>query len=45
MERPRGGMKHTWRLPKDALLDGIHAKVNNGELVISVPKRKVISSS
>ncbi|KAK9918790.1 hypothetical protein WJX75_006934 [Coccomyxa subellipsoidea] len=40
VERPRGGVKRTWRLPKDALLDGIHAKVNNGELVISVPKRK-----
>lgn len=40
VERPRGGIKHSWRLPKDAMLDGIHAKLHNGELTVIVPKRK-----
>jgi len=41
VERPRGSVNRAWTLPKDAMLDGIHAKVNNGELVIIIPKRKV----
>ncbi len=40
-ERQRGGVRRSWRLPRDAILDGIHAKVTNGELVVIVPKRKV----
>ncbi|BDA49373.1 probable spore protein SP21 at N-terminal half [Coccomyxa sp. Obi] len=43
VERPRGGIKRSWRLPKDAMLDGIHAKLHNGELTIILPKRKAFS--
>ncbi|CAL8464252.1 g3787 [Coccomyxa elongata] len=43
VERPRGSIKRSWRLPKDAMLDGIHAKLHNGELTIIVPKRKAFS--
>lgn len=42
VERPRGGIRRSWRLPKDALLDGVNAKLHNGELAITVPKRKVL---
>jgi hypothetical protein len=39
MERRRGGFNQRWKLPEDALLDGIHAKLQNGELVVVIPKR------
>ncbi|EIE24938.1 Zn-dependent exopeptidase [Coccomyxa subellipsoidea C-169] len=42
-ERQRSGVRRSWRLPRDAILDGIHAKVTNGELVIIVPKRKAFT--
>ena len=46
MERRRGGLHQRWKLPDDALLDGIHAKLQNGELVVVIPKRteKVMSA-
>ena len=38
MERRRGGLHQRWKLPEDALLNGIYAKLQNGELVIAIPK-------
>jgi HSP20 family molecular chaperone IbpA len=32
-------VRRTIKLPSDALLDGIHAKLNNGELTIMIPKK------
>lgn len=38
-ERRRGDIQRKWKLPENAMLNAIHAKLNNGELVIAVAKK------
>ena len=35
----RAAVNRRWKLPEDVLLDGVHASLRNGELVVLIPKR------
>ena len=41
MERCRGNFQRRFRLPENAKVDDVKASVENGVLVVSVPKKEV----